>query len=367
MKINKSFFNVDLDINLVKGIFCLYYVAFFVHYFTNITIIVSIFLFSLTAMFGMLYILKNVHERELLSFFLVILIIDSFAVVAVLYNGNHTIADPIKLITYHLIALLLFIRRDQMTVFRNISIFLYWILTVRTIIAYFLSNSDLDFYISERIGSNTVSILAIFFFSIDAIWRINSKKKVNYFYCVMTVIVSIFSRSTAGIFTTVILFILISLYTMKDVLRKYGILLFIFSLIIFVLILNMPIIQYLENITGHSGIATRILMWEAYFDLLKGSITNILFGANISNVYLLDYYKNLHNTFINWHYYYGLIPFACFIYIIIREGIDFIKEKNVIISSILFIVFLRGMTDETTYAYMIVWIYLFCESKYVIN
>ena len=342
----------------VNLIYILYYLAFVIHYFTNIKVIISLLLFGIVAVCATLYFFSAPVSKKLFCYYIAIVAIDLFACIAVIYNRNHTLADPIKLYVYQMIAILLCYRKESLSFFRQITIIVFWVLFFLCIHAFVNSTCDLDFIISMRIGSNSASVLAIAFLAIDYIWREFRQEKISYFYCLVTLLISFLSRSIAGFCTTILLFIIIIFYSSDK--REVKWFRKIFYLIIIAAIFSN--ILELQNFLSQGDSSTRIIMWKEYFLLLRQSFGNLLLGANISKNELLNYYKNLHNGFLNWHYFYGLLVMLFFLFIVAVDIFISLKRKNIGLFALLIATIARTLIEESTYAFMVIWCYVFCES-----
>lgn len=109
-------------------------------------------------------------------------------------------------------------------------------------------------------------------------------------------------------------------------------------------LLNLVLGRFMEKGMYGTG---RSRIWGEYFSVMLESIKNILFGVNFSKLALMIRYKNnLHNSFLNMHAYYGLLPVM---YIIIR-GLRNIQlslhTKHWLYAAMVTVFFLRAFTDK---------------------
>ena len=112
--------------------------------------------------------------------------------------------------------------------------------------------------------------------------------------------------------------------------------------------------QILTSITDDNS---RFYIWNHYFACID-TINELLFGASVQENTFLFSLKNMHNTIFNWHYFYGLIPMLYFTYIIVFNFVMSIKEKNMFFLLMMGVTVLRAMTDDTTFAFMPIWTYI---------
>ena len=94
----------------------------------------------------------------------------------------------------------------------------------------------------------------------------------------------------------------------------------------------------------------RIYIWNLYTTQLN-SLKNILLGVPFStHQAFASYYNNLHNTFMNIHARFGLIPLITIVYIIYQCIKNGIKEKQwyIVLFTVLYV--LRSLTDNTSFS-----------------
>lgn len=70
----------------------------------------------------------------------------------------------------------------------------------------------------------------------------------------------------------------------------------------------------------------------------------------------------MHNTMLNWHYCYGLIPFCFFVYRHICCFAYCFKKKNYLFLIVMITTTLRAITDETEFAFGCIWTYIWMLS-----
>lgn len=98
----------------------------------------------------------------------------------------------------------------------------------------------------------------------------------------------------------------------------------------------------------------RIVMWKAYFKIIKSSIFYLIFGAplntNTYEFYNSRYGMNLHNSFLALHEYYGLVPFVLILICIIK-AISYYKDEKMYLQVILLMsLLIRSSTDNILFS-----------------
>lgn len=109
------------------------------------------------------------------------------------------------------------------------------------------------------------------------------------------------------------------------------------------------------------GSAARGQIWMIYLHDLFNSLFNVLFGVKIEGVQAIEaFQRNLHNTFLQMHYTYGLIFCLMMVCYTVKSGIKMIKEKSYLMILLLITFLIRANIDQLGYAfYSEVFIYFF--------
>ncbi len=347
------------------ALIALYYLGFWLRYFTEINILVFLAVLFGFCLLSSIYFSFNNHGAAKKDYIKNILVV-AIACIGILVNKNHTLGDGILLLSWVSVGILLAYSDDRLDLFNRFNWITFVVLLIRTIFAYINSTNDLDIIVSGRIGSNSISIIAIQCFFIDYICRKKKGKKTNYIMLTILMLVSLMSRGRMSILVTIIL--LIGVYLQEDVKKTKKLLRYGFAIM---LALAMVVVcwDYLDNaislfLQGDSS--TRLYLWKHYYEMTKSSLIDVLFGVRnsiFSTDLALNHYRNLHNTFFNWHYFYGLLPCLYYILIIIGDLKREIKSKDYIMVVLLIVSILKGMSDETTFSFMMMWIYIHCHKR----
>ena len=348
-----------MKINCGKSIYFIFFIGYFLRYFTNIDQLYSLFIFILFDVLCIIYCFIVCDESWVLRFWGIVVAIDIWAAIGVAVNENHTLADIGLLLTWECFGLLLYVKRANLRIINYSFEFLKIYLLVITFFSFISSRSDLDIKITDRTTSNTIGILALQILIIEYIYANIQRKRMKYQSLLCVLIICVLSRSTMGILLASYYIVTFYLFNNRNSIRKalkWGVAL------IGCIYVRIKYIGYIFDFVQKGDSTTRILMWTRYYQLSIKHLKSMVFGANISNDFLLFTYKNLHNTFFNWHYYYGLLPMLFFGGIIVFLLFCLVKKKKIMTIYVVIGMIIRSITDETSYAFLPIWIFmLLCE------
>lgn len=338
-----------------------YFIGFWLRYFTNLNVLYSLIIFLFSASCTFIFCIYKSQSYQLKKLLILICIIDIIAAIAVVINKNHTLADVLLLFTWQNMGILYYKKREDLSFIHILSMISSIYIIGSVFLGYLLNNRESgNIFVADRTGSNTISILLIQFLIIDVIWREKNRKQKQYIYYIIVCSACVIAGGVAGIISTFVLIIGIYLTEenkkVKRIIRWTCV---VFCLTIIMLISSRNVL-IIYNFIQSGDLGSRQLMWNNYKDLVSQSLGNFLFGANISGDYLLEYYKNLHSTFFNWHYFYGLIPTIFFVGIVFLDCTYFLRSKKKMYLILVLVTIMRAATDETTYAFMLLWIFFFC-------
>lgn len=340
-----------------------FFIGFWLRYFTNTNIIISLAVFFLVSLVSFLYCHSHETNKKIKKVEMILLMVDLIGLFGLLYNHNHTIAELVLMFAWQNMGIMFYAmyKSDNFRLNRNLAIIssVYLSILIYTLHSQFEQGRII---ISDRLGANSVSIILLEFFAIDAIYRYKIKKKTNYLFAVFCLLVSVMAGGIAGVLT--FSFLLIALLLFEDGKLTVSLVKWIvFAIIVAVILLySNNVVVKISDYINQGDSESRILMLQQYFSLIKQNVLNFIFGADIHNTYLLQYYKNLHNCFANWHYFYGLIPTIYFLWIVIYIIYRNVKLKNNYYAILIIATLIRSITDETTYAFMPIWIFFFLET-----
>lgn len=343
----------------------LFFIGLWIRFYTNLHILVSLPIFFLfSVIFFTLYIVK--FPSNILPIYYSIILIDMYAIMAVIINANHTVADVILLMSWQAFGLLMYEMkyRENLKFVRFLAIVSLFLIALKMILIY----KEYEWgwiTISIRMGSNTISIFILEFLFINLFWRISTGKKIRYFMAILALTMIFAAGGIVGILTIPLLIIGMYLYKHSGkrhiTIRLLSIIIFLELCISYIVLFRSDVANGVYGLIKQGDSASRFLMWQNYYKLATENVSSLIWGANISGDDLLTAYRNLHNCFFNWHYFYGLLPFISFIVIILYDLKESIRQKKYLYMVIVLAAVFRSMSDEATYAFMPIWIFVFCD------
>lgn len=287
----------------------------------------------------------------------VLVFLDMVSLIACLINGNVEIYYVALLMGYQGIALSLLIYNEN---FKILNILFWAVLIFFFAVVILRKDFDSLFYLASE---NYVSVFLVFFLSTHIIYKNMINKPISIIPCLLVFILCILASGKGGILASGIMLIGVMGVSSKrrgfPVYSKILLLCMIFLVIFFVY--KDPIANTLNNFYKMEG---RIGLWEMYFLQLKGNFNNIIFGAvGYSKSGIMAKFGHMHNTFLNLHYYFGLLPLIVFIICLIRLLKNNIKKHDYMKAVIIFASVARSMTDITAFPgiFDVLWYYLFFD------
>lgn len=205
-------------------------------------------------------------------------------------------------------------------------------------------------------GCNTASIMVIFLLFLDYIYRESINKKPRYSLYAIAAVVAIVTGGNGNILSLSLLLLGIFLVRNKD--KKVSYIKVLMIIVIGVIILAYEGVD--ELIKFLTDDHYRFIIWNEYFQMAKMSVKNMIFGADITDNMLLTSYGHCHNTFINIHFYYGLLPLLVVVVGLIRSIKYSFDIKNYFYITFLGVTIIRSMTDEALLILLPVWCFYFC-------
>lgn len=348
-----------------KFLALLFFGGLWIRFYSNMHILVSLPIFFLFSMiFFTLYMVKFQTDIQEIYFF--IALIDLFALIAVIINANHTVADVILLMSWQAFGLLMYEMktRESLKLVRFLAIVSIFLIALKMILIF--KEYEWGWMIlSTRMGSNSASIFVLEFLFLDAFFRISDGKKLRYPLAIIAFIMVFMAGGIVGILTVPLLIIGMYLYKYNNklhmVTRFLSIIVFLGLCMLYIALFKTTIVKEAFEFIKQGDASSRFLMWKNYYQLVTENISGLIWGANISGNDLLMTYRNLHNCFFNWHYFYGLLPFISFVGIILYDLKESVRQKQYLYMIIVLTAIFRSMSDEATYAFMPIWIFIFCD------
>lgn len=205
--------------------------------------------------------------------------------------------------------------------------------------------------LTGSVGQNTVSIFLCEFLSYSIFYRYYKGKNIGYPLFALSCVVAKICSGMGGILSTLSFLAGFFLIDKKRNAVDWERVLLLSALIALAFALFMDFGETFRQVTDDNG---RLYIWSHYIGCID-SLRDLIFGADVSNVPFLVFANNMHNTFMNYHFCFGLIPFVFFMW---RHFTDFaycIRKRNHLLLLVMCITTLRALTDETDFAFGGIW------------
>lgn len=350
----------NFSVNQKDAYIFFYFIVYIFHFFSSFNPVYSFIIWGIVGLFGYYVFWQEIKENsyEIFTLFFV----DILGGLSLMINHNHSVGNIIILISSHILGLYLYSRRkDLKIIIIPILVFVlyitvYVVITPKTVLNDYTGESTVIF--SGLVGGNSISIFNILFLSVYAISRYYLGLKVNYIPFILALISAYIGGGTGGVVT--ILLLIVGIFFLDWYKDKFSIKKITYLLIIGILVITILNIQrkLLDILTDDNA---RLFIWTNYIQSALSSFKSFLFGGSVKDIPLASKLKNIHNSYLNFHYYYGIIPFVFYISIIITTILHNIKMKNALMVVILITIFLRGMTDEASFGFMPIWTFAYLE------
>lgn len=230
---------------------------------------------------------------------------------------------------------------------------LYYVVCCTILFKVYILQIPISSIIQDGSSYNYISVIALFFFLLSSIIRLQDKKSLSLFQTILLTFITITGYGRAGILVGYLLLIMVLIYKIYENKKNRSIALrtIAVSVAIFIVVLFVVFFLYSDFFIGKfmtKGLFVndRLEIWVGYFtDLIKNPI-KIFFGGN---VYALRQDGNLHNSFLQMHAQFGLI-FTIVNMVLIVKLIRQLYRSGKVDTLILLVVFLlRCFTDRVMY------------------
>lgn len=182
--------------------------------------------------------------------------------------------------------------------------------------------------------------------------RYLKKKKIIIHPAMIGLIVGFWSTGRSGIIATLLLLFIVMIYKYSTK-QKYIMMLFFGCILLF---FTQPVIKKLvslgNNIATRGGTREglsnniRIEIWRDYLNSID--IKSFLFGFNTNNQHIFYGFRDLHNSFLDGHYQFGIFMVLIYLLLIVA-CVKLILSKEYYPVLLLIIFLLRGTTDTVIF------------------
>ena len=359
MKIRIKDINEKYGMEITELLALVYVFSLDLRYLTNINLYFTSFIWGVVGLLTFLYIYNNfINVRKVLK---ELIFIDFFAFIGMIVNGNQNIGNIVILFSAEIFGVLIYLVKDNLKKI-DIAIFItLFIVIIRTIFAMFENKSMFfeKYMFSKIMGSNTLFIFVIFLLFVDILYI---QKKNRCLLYLLIFFFSIFSNGNGNILSFFLLnmSLLFINETGDEILWKRVII--ISAIGVFTAVVSGYITNIIYFLTDDHD---RVWMWKQYFFYAFTDLKSFIFGADISVDESLPLYRHMHNSYISWHCFYGLIPTLGFAIIVIRDVLYTIQCRQFLNMIFLLITIIRGFTDEATFLFLPIWVFFMC--MYTLN
>ena len=350
----KEKYKITIDNILVIA----YFVSFWIRFFTDLSFIITSIVWFIIGCIIALYSFMNDPTSKIL--WIVLFITDLIAFVNAIINQNGKLSSVFVVFIAQAFGVLLYKNKNDLDVAEKLSLTTIIYLFVKILVTrpVKISSWEYGIVLSKLVGGNSASIISCMCLSIYLLNRYNASKEIKYWPFLICLFSAFKTGGNGGILSSLVFVILVFFLdnkTKKFSKRK----MLIFSVVmIIVVILGKYYVYILQLITNDNS---RLWMWGQYWECTVESLRNLLCGTSVDSVEFLAEQKNMHNTYINWHYCFGFIPFLVFLYLIFRSTLMYIIEKKHVILVISGVLFLRAATDEASFSFMTIWTYMWFD------
>lgn len=250
-------------------------------------------------------------------------------------------------------------------------LYIYFIMNLIFIYSFFNGITPRDF--SESFSENTVNYIFLLFsvLIIGVYYKRNSQ--IIIIPALLSTILSFWTMGRSGIISSVIILIGVILLKYKNKLNKLSFSLILIFISVFGYYLIGLVGELTQNVLYRFGKRTTIVEGSPRLDIIKAyfndlDLLNILLGQNLKPHYYAGF-TNLHNSFLEFHYNFGLGAIIIIV-ILIMLLIHLFISKQYLYLILMFGLLFRSMTDTLLFngLFDYVWIYfilVFIQDKYI--
>lgn len=356
---------IRLKINNAAIIYTLFAIVFIGGHILRIQPLFVNFSIALVGLWALLYSVLKKKINGINAYLILAAVLYSvFMILSLFYNGNADYMDLLWIWAYMGIAILTYEFRISKQVYWNIA---YAIIILVCI--YVIMGGAADDLLS--IGSqNNISVYIIFFVLMSYLSVMKEKKLIEYYISFLTLAISLWTGSRAGIIASFLLIIGTFFYNFLAIKgQKIKSLIKWFALILFsIWTVNHFFGKYLlglvDKINRYGGTSIRTEIWREYILGVLSNAGNFIFGADTSNVmyhWLSFYSGNTHNSFLMLHAKFGIVALLMVIILLFVVLHKSIQEKNYIMMVTVIVAIARMFFDWISFPglYDILFWYMF--------
>lgn len=326
--------------------------SYFIRYFTKIDVLyptAGMILAGLVALFCAF--LESKKNRKITYFLFFINLVCLFSLEI---NGNFPQYYVFFLFAHQGIGMIIYCYPRLIVL---LKIYLYFLCVLFLYFAFFSFNPDEVLNLASK---NYISIILLGLLSLvycDAIFN-NKKKPIG--ISIIVILLIFWTKSRGGeitIFSFMLLTFIFIVLSRNTLTKLYRVLMIAMLLIILFYFLNKT--SFLAQLLSEEG---RITLFKTYLNMTFSSWKSFVFGTPIfHDALFLKFGKNTHNTFLQIHAQFGIIPLTFVLFYIGKVIIYEKNKKSFLIVIVIICMIIRSMTDITSFSdiFDITWYYLF--------
>ena len=353
MRLSKSKMRLVITSKSLYTLFALFPVLF---YMANLYRMMgnSSFFYRLTIyMFGAIGIVMFVISRKPNTAFSIVAIVYFISgILNIITVGNLTLNDVIADIFFFGIAYIMLV--CPCTYFQGtISFYIMYL----TFLSMYLRGANTHSLLTS--SGNYISVLLIIAVSLYYISLEQSERQMMIwdvapaFLCFF---LAVWAKGRGGILSTGLLVVLMMIQLMLQIQSKNRKRILVF----FILLFSIGVVMLLPDFSitkwffslgkwAYRGTdnSARAQIWSSYLEKMSENLIYILFGAPLDQISVISRLGgNCHNSFLQLHAYNGLLMIMVFLLYLVRSLVFYIKSKNWICISMLLVFCIRALTDK---------------------
>lgn len=328
----------------------LFYFLYFVRMTIGASSIYGIVIYGLMSLIGIgsfVYVAitqKFYNKTKIIVFFFVFYL---FGLVSSVYTSNYRIQDYLIIAQYFGIALLLFRYGTKYSI--NKFFFMFYILYFGANILAGIHPDNVFIGFSRNNIPVTLLIQSVLLY----VSMLKNEKKTKIYPAITVLLFSIWTIGRSGIFTSLLMLILIILYIQFESEKKNLKIIYI-SLLILMVYSVISVFFYDELIEPALARLLRLGITDShrgsiiveYLNQCKNSFYSLFLGVNINQNLLFSVYGyNLHNSYLRLHAYHGLLGFIMILVFSFRSISKFFIHKYFLFLILSVILLIRGVAD----------------------
>ena len=358
MKVNINISAKKINISDVLMMFFL--IAYFFRYMIDWNFNIQSLIWFIAAFLPFIYVAKRDYRivKKMEIFFA----IDIIALFNIMINGSHSPAYIGVLFATQWWGAFLFYERKRLRPLEILCIILifYLLFRVWTTPRTLINSWQYGIVLSKLVLQNTVSIFLCEFLTYILLNRYFCNKRIPHMLFLIALFVAVLCGGMGGILsTTAFLLGELILNRKSDKINWKIVALFVIVAVVFFM-LSGKLNEVIEAVTDDNA---RWYIWSHYLSCID-SFKDLFCGADVSNEPFLVRANNMHNTFINYHYCYGLIPFLFFLWRHMKNFAYCIKERKHLLLVVMLVTTLRASTDEADFAFGGIWTFIWLMSQF---